>query len=116
MLAVSAGARRSTACVTVEFSVRGEAVQVRLTKAQPAIMAAGYHANASVADPRGFKIPASRGPNRARLHSQVSDAVDVSAPNVVAKGQILPVSTILETVACWQRTTEAGMGRASWSG
>jgi hypothetical protein len=41
MLAVSDGARRSTACAMAEFSMRGEAVQVRLTKAQPAIIAAG---------------------------------------------------------------------------
>ena len=41
MLAVSDGARRSTACATAAFSRRGEAVPVRLTNPQPAIIAAG---------------------------------------------------------------------------
>jgi hypothetical protein len=41
MLAVSDGARRSTACAIAELSMRGEAVPATLTKAQPAIIAAG---------------------------------------------------------------------------
>ncbi len=98
------------------FSMRGKPTHGKLTKAQPAITSGWITRNCQRCRSPRVHDPCLQGPNRARLHSQVSDAVNVSAPQCGrARADSSGFSTIFGN-RCRSATHRLDPVRCLWSG